>query len=128
MKHLLLTCTAALFLALGAQAQMEPEMSFEGKSHDFGDISQNQPATYEFIFTNTGSAPLIISDAEGSCGCTVPEYPKAPIMPGKEGTIKVIYDAKKVGPFQKSVTITSNDPNSPSDLRIKGVVLKGDKS
>lgn len=109
-------------MATSAFAQQEPEMEFETKLHDFGTIVQNVPATVEFEFTNTGTGILIISEAEGSCGCTVPEWPKAPIAPGKTGVIKVIYDAKKAGPFQKSVTITSNDPNSPTELRIKGDV------
>lgn len=122
MKHMLLILGTLLTLSTVAQIPSDPEISFEDKSHNFGQIAQNEPATHEFEFTNSGSAPLIISEAEGSCGCTVPEWPKEPIMPGKTGVIKVIYDAKKVGPFQKSVTITSNDPNSPSELRIKGEV------
>ncbi|MEZ4721648.1 MAG: DUF1573 domain-containing protein [Flavobacteriales bacterium] len=119
MKRAFLTVIASLLLAPLAWSQ---SMSFDDKNHDFGDIKQGVPATYEFEFTNDGTAPLIISGAEGSCGCTVPEYPKAPIMPGKTGKIKVTYDAKNTGPFQKSVTIDSNDPNSPTELRIKGTV------
>lgn len=115
-----ITLGAALLLSLGMQAQ---EISFDSKTHDFGNIPQDVPASFEFEFTNTGSAPLIISNAEGSCGCTVPEYPKAPVMPGKTGKIKVTYNAKTSGPFQKSVTITSNDAVAPStELRIKGQV------
>jgi len=117
-----MTLSAVVLMTTGVLAQANPEMEFETMSHDFGTIPQNVAATVEFEFKNTGTGALIISEAEGSCGCTVPEWPKAPIAPGKTGVIKVIYDAKKTGPFQKSVTITSNDPNSPTELRIKGDV------
>jgi hypothetical protein len=120
MKQFVLTLIAAV--ALSAMSFAQSEMVFETKSYDFTDIPKEIPATYKFEFTNAGTAPLIISGAEGSCGCTVPDYPKEPIMPGKTGVITVTYDAKNVGPFQKSVTIDSNDPNSPTELRIKGNV------
>lgn len=115
----------ALFLISGtvAVAQPQPEMMFEDESHDFGDIPQNVPATYEFEFENTGTGMLIISEAEASCGCTVPEWPKQPIGPGKKAVIKVEYNAEKAGPFAKTITIKSNDPNSPTELRIKGNVV-----
>jgi hypothetical protein len=123
MKPVLIAISFAI-MSLGSFAQSE--MEFESESHDFGDVKFEVPATYKFEFTNEGSAPLIISGAEGSCGCTVPEYPKAPIMPGKKGEITVTYDAKSKGPFQKSVTVNSNDPESPTTLRIKGNVVDSD--
>lgn len=126
MKHLFITLSTVLLIATGAFAQAQPEMEFEVSTHDYGNIPQNVPAEVRFKFKNIGAAPLIISNAEGSCGCTVPEWPKEPIGPGKTGEIKVIYDAKKVGAFQKSVTITSNDPNSPAELRIKGEVKEAE--
>lgn len=99
------------------------EIEFKKETHDYGNIKQNSNGVYEFIFKNTGSQPLIISNATGSCGCTVPEWPKEPILPGKSGTIKVKYDTKIVGPFSKSVTLQSNAANNPSKvLRIKGTV------
>lgn len=120
MKRILLSLSAALFLALGVNAQ---EMNFESTTHDYGTIPQDIPASYEFVFKNSGTAPLIISEAQGSCGCTVPEYPKEPVMPGKTGKIKVTYNAKSLGQFKKSVTIKSNDPTTPSvELRIEGNV------
>lgn len=121
MKQLLFSLFASLLLSVGAIAQSE--MTFDSKLHDFGDIKQNIPATYEFEFKNEGTAPLIINGAEASCGCTVPNYPKEPIMPGKSGKITVTYNAEKVGPFKKTVTIDSNDPNSPTELRIEGTVV-----
>lgn len=120
MKKILLSLFAALGFAASVYAQ---EMDFESKVHDFGVLKQNNPTSYEFVFKNTGSAPLIISNAQGSCGCTVPEWPKEPIMPGKTGKIKVTYNAANVGEFKKSVTLTSNDVNSSTtELRIEGTV------
>ncbi len=110
--------------SLTAISQPAPEITFETSSHNFGDVQQNNPATIEFSFENTGAGMLIISNAEASCGCTIPEWPRKPIAPGASGTIKVKYDAKKVGPFQKTITITSNDPANTTELRIKGNVKK----
>ncbi len=118
MKKILLAMTAALVMALGAQAQAEIE--FEKTVHDFGKLKQHGDATTEFKFTNTGTEPLIISNAKGSCGCTVPEWPREPIQPGETSAIKVKYDSKRLGPINKSVTITSNGSEQPKVLRIKG--------
>ena len=68
-------------------------MSFEEDSYDFGEISQGEKVEHNFTFTNNGEADLIISSAVGSCGCTVPSYPKEPISPGETGEIKVIFDS-----------------------------------
>ncbi|MFT6677827.1 MAG: hypothetical protein ACJAZG_000491, partial [Granulosicoccus sp.] len=78
----------------------------------------------EFLITNDGNEPLIISNAKGSCGCTVPEWSKEPILPGESSIMKVKYDTKRVGPINKSVTVNTNAVNSPTKvLRIKGKVL-----
>jgi hypothetical protein len=98
-----------------------PEITFESETHDFGTIDQGGNGTYEFKFKNTGKEPLIITDAKGSCGCTVPSWPKEPIKPGATSTIKVTYDTKRVGAFNKSVTITSNAKSN-----VKTIVIKGD--
>ena len=99
------------------------EISFEKEVHDFGDMKRYGDASTEFKFTNTGTEPLIISNAKGSCGCTVPSWPKEPIMPGQTSAIKVKYDSKRVGPINKSVTITSNASNEPTKvIRIKGKI------
>ena len=98
------------------------EMTFDMETHDYGTIKQGAYGTYEFKFTNTGNEPLIISTARGSCGCTVPTYPKEPIMKGQTSVIKVSYDTKRVGPFTKTVTIESNAKTNPKMLTIKGVV------
>ena len=119
MKKYLLTLAAAVAMTLGGYAQAEIE--FEEEVHDFGQMKQHGDASTEFKFTNTGSEPLIISNAKGSCGCTVPTWPREPIAPGETATIKVKYDSKRVGPINKSVTITSNAENAPTKvIRIKG--------
>ena len=99
------------------------EIKFDKDVHDYGVIEQGADGTTEFKFKNTGSEPLIISMAKGSCGCTVPEWPKEPIKPGDTASIKVSYDTKRVGPINKNVTITSNAKNEPTKvLRITGKV------
>ena len=94
--------------------------------HNFGDIEQNTTNPKTFTFTNTGSEPLIISDAKGSCGCTVPEYPKQPIQPGESGEIKVVYSpGTQVNAQTKTVTITANTEPSTTVLRITANVAPG---
>lgn len=98
-----------------------PEITFAKEEHDFGNMKQHGDASTEFKFTNTGTEPLIISNARGSCGCTVPEWPNQPIKPGETAAIKVKYDSKRVGPINKSVTISSNAINEAEKvIRIKG--------
>jgi len=99
------------------------EMTFETDVHDFGTIDYAGNGTYEFKFKNTGTEPLIISDAKGSCGCTVPTYPKnIPIKPGESQVIKVTYDTKRAGNFTKTVTINSNAKTPQKVITIKGIV------
>ncbi|WMX16409.1 MULTISPECIES: DUF1573 domain-containing protein [unclassified Aureispira] len=90
---------------------------------NYGKIEKASTGVRFFKFTNTGSAPLVISAAKGSCGCTVPSYPKEPIMPGEAGYIKVKYDTKRVGAFTKYVTLTTNaTSNTTTRLKITGTV------
>ena len=98
------------------------EITFENETHDYGTIKQGADGTCEFKFKNTGKEPLIISNAKGSCGCTVPTWPKEPIMKGQTGSIKVHYDTKRVGAFTKTVTLNSNAKSDTKVLTIKGVV------
>ena len=99
------------------------EITFDKDVHDFGKIEFAGNGTYEFRFKNTGKEPLIISDAKGSCGCTVPTFPKnTPIMPGNFEFIKVTYDTKRPGSFTKTVTIKSNAKTGDKVITIKGVV------
>lgn len=98
------------------------EFAFEEEAHDYGTINQGADGTYEFKFKNVGKEPIIISKAQGSCGCTVPNWPKEPILPGATSAIKVTYDTKRVGAFTKSVTISSNAKSETKVITIKGTV------
>lgn len=98
-----------------------PEIKFKITSHDYGEIHLNGDGTYNFKFTNTGNEPLILSKPRSSCGCTVPSWPKEPILPGETNTIKVTYNTHKSGAFNKSVTVYSNSKTVV--LRIKGKVV-----
>jgi hypothetical protein len=102
-------------------------IDFNKMEHDFGTIEQNTTNPYTFTFTNTGSEPLIISDARGSCGCTVPEYPREPVAPGETGEIKVVYSpGNQKNQQTKTVTITANTEPSTTVLRIKANVKPGE--
>ena len=99
------------------------EFKFEALEFNYGSIKQGEVVNHEFKFVNSGKEPLIISNASGSCGCTVPDWPKEPIMPGKSGVIKVTFNsAGKSGSQDKTVTINSNAKTSPLVLHIKGNV------
>jgi hypothetical protein len=104
-------------------------MVYVTETIDYGSVAINSDGNRKFEFTNNGNKPLIITNAAGSCGCTVPTFPKEPILPGAKAFIGVKYDtsASRVGPFTKTVTITSNAAGSPSKvLTIKGTVLAAD--
>ena len=133
MKHLLI---AALFV-FGAAATFAqnndsnpvdgPVMTFESLDVDYGEIEQGSDPLRIVEFTNTGTAPLIISNARGSCGCTVPTWPKEPIMPGETSEIEIRYDTKRVGPISKTVTISTNEAEGKHILRVKGQINKVDQ-
>ena len=99
-------------------------MVFATEVIDYGTIAQNADGKREFVFTNNGNTPLVITNAQGSCGCTVPSSPKEPIAPGAKGIIGVKYATDRVGPFTKTVTVSSNAAGQPTKvLTIKGTVL-----
>ena len=132
MKNALLSLSFLALTVFSANAQTEavtvenpnaPEIIFESETINYGTIEKGGNGVREFIFTNTGKSPLIISNARGSCGCTVPTWPKEPIKPGEKGVIKVKYDTNRSGPINKSVTITSNAKTPTKVLRIKGNVI-----
>lgn len=102
-----------------------PVFEFESEVIDYGEIAENSDGNRVFKFKNVGKSPLIISQVKGSCGCTVPTKPEKPIMPGETGEIKVKYATNRIGPFSKTVTITSNAYEETKVLRIKGRVLEG---
>jgi len=102
-------------------------ITFAENEHDYGDIYQDTKNEHIFEFTNTGDEPLVISNAVGSCGCTVPEYPKEPIAPGAQSEIKVVFSpGKKEGAQSKNVTITANTDPKQTKIVIKANVLKGE--
>ena len=104
-----------------------PAITLDKTVHDYGTIDQGANGACEFIVTNTGTEPLLITRCKGSCGCTVPKCEKDPIMPGATSEISVKYDTKRIGPINKSVTITSNATNEPTKvIRIKGKVQAKD--
>lgn len=99
-----------------------PEITFESLEHDYGNIYKGDNGVCEFKFKNTGKAPLVITNARSSCGCTVPEWPREEIAPGKTSVIKVKYDTKRIGTISKSITIESNAINNNVVLHIKGYI------
>ena len=101
--------------------QKGPMISVDKEFHDYGTITQGDNGVCIFTVTNNGTEPLILSRCKGSCGCTVPTCPQEPIPPGGSAEIKVKYDTNRVGPINKSVTITTNAVNEPNKVvRIKG--------
>ncbi|MDR2854050.1 MAG: DUF1573 domain-containing protein [Prevotellaceae bacterium] len=100
-----------------------PVITFKEITHDFGKIPQGQPVTFEFEFTNTGSTPLVVSNAKPSCSCTVPNWTKTPVEPGKSGVVAAKYNASAVGSFTKTITVSSNATTPELRLIIKGEVL-----
>jgi hypothetical protein len=101
-----------------------PVMKFEKESHDFGKIKTGDKVNYDFKFTNTGKSPLIISEAHATCGCTIPEWPKAPVKPGESGIIKVTFNsAGKTGLQDKQITVTANTVPAQTMVHLIGEVL-----
>lgn len=99
-------------------------MAFVSETIDYGTIAHNADGKREFVFTNNGTKPLIITNTQGSCGCTVPTSPKEPIAPGAQGIIGVKYATDRVGAFTKTVTVTSNAAGQATKvLTIKGTIL-----
>ncbi|MFZ7115475.1 MAG: DUF1573 domain-containing protein [Bacteroidota bacterium] len=137
MKKLLLTLALAGIFA-GVQAQdgknsaaapsqvdnkNAADFKFEVEEYNFGSIKQGEKVTYDFNFTNVGKEPLIITAANGSCGCTVPSYPKEPIGKSGKGVIHVEFNsAGKMGMQDKTVTLTSNSKSGAKVLHLKGNV------
>ena len=121
-----LSTLALCLLALAARAQ--GVLTFESTDYDFGKIPEGTMASHEFRFKNTGNQPIVIASAQASCGCTTPEWTKAPIMPGKSGMIKAVYNsAGRPGVFAKTVTVMSNATEGSKVLSLKGSVLTAEE-
>ena len=129
MRKILLSIPLCLFgiIAIAQSETIEnlnqPIIKFETEIIDYGTIEQESNGVRKFKFTNMGKSALVISEAKQSCGCTVPTPPKEPIQPGESSVIKVKYDTKRLGAFNKSVTIISNAERSSVTLKIKGVII-----
>lgn len=145
MKKNILTIGLCLLLAAGGFAQVNktaansdnaqtttvdkdaPEFKFEVEEYNFGTIRQGDIVNYDFAFVNSGKKPLIITEAHGSCGCTVPQFPKDPIKKGEKAVIKVTFNsAGKMGMQDKTVTLSSNAATATKVLHIKGTVEKAE--
>jgi hypothetical protein len=125
MKRLLLAASV-LFMSGAIMAQETPDnvMKVNSEKHDFGKIKQNVPVTTYFEITNTSNKPIVVENTWGTCGCTTPEKPTEPIMPGKTGKVKVVYNAAAVSTFNKDVYIKLAGIEQPKNLKITGEVLE----
>lgn len=119
-----------LLVGIFSIAQEGPKIEFKTETINYGEVVKGEDdGMREFVFTNTGDSPLIIKNVKSSCGCTVPEWPKTAIEPGKSDKIIVKYNMNP-GPISKTITVESNALNKPNGvipLRIKGTVIKKDK-
>ncbi len=137
MKKLFSILAMVFGLSLGLNAQEStipnpdpnaPDIKFDNETLDYGVIEYDANGIREFKFTNTGKTPLTITSVTGECGCTAttidgkPGWPQEPILPGKSGVIKVKYDTKREGRFEKNVTVASNAKFATKKIRIKGEI------
>ena len=143
MKKILLFAFLGMFcFAANAQVQKEtptatqeteqvisgPVMELEADAVDYGTITKNSEPLRTLKFTNIGTEPLVINNARGSCGCTVPTWPKEPILPGESSVLEIRYATNRVGSFNKKVTLTTNETETNSHvIQVKGKVLKEDE-
>jgi len=113
---------------LTAQDKKVAKIEFKTDVIDYGTIEKGADGVRTFEFTNTGDAPLIISNVKSSCGCTVPKKPKGPVMPGESDIIEVKYNTNLVRPIRKTITVISNAETPTVALKIKGLVVDPNKS
>lgn len=114
---------AFAFMFVASFANAQGVIKFKTESHDFGKIEDGVQAVYTFEFTNTGTAPVVISNAQASCGCTTPDWTKEPVMPGKTGKVTASFNSQgRPGSFSKTVTVISNSETPQIVLSIKGEV------
>ena len=135
MKKILLLAFLATGIGISMQAQAQPQvtpnpdpsapvMTFKVDTMNFGTVTQGTIVERDYVFTNTGKSPLVITDAQGSCHCTVPKFPTEPIAPGKTGTIHVKFDsAGKMNYQDKTATITSNNRDGVVIIHLQGTVI-----
>ncbi|MFD0793132.1 DUF1573 domain-containing protein [Mucilaginibacter litoreus] len=125
MKKLILLFAVVLGFAFNASAQddQKPEFKFNEEKHDFGKIPQGTPVTTVFEFTNVGVQPLILTEVKPTCGCTIADYTKTPVLKGAKGTIKITYNAAVASAFNKTIVVTSNAKTPTKYLNIVGEVV-----
>ncbi len=115
---------AGIIISLVASANPNASIEWQEKSIDFGEVVYKKPVTAEFTFKNQGLIPLLINDVKSSCGCTVADFPKQPVVSGEEGKILVTFDAESEGQFSKTIMVYSNAEGGMIQLYIKGIVIK----
>jgi hypothetical protein len=124
MKKIILFASAFLAFSVAAMAQKADDViKMNTETHNFGKVKQNVPVTYYFEITNTSDKPVVVENATASCGCTVPEKPSQPIMPGKTDKLKVVYNAAAVGPINKDIYIKLAGVPDQKIVHITGEVL-----
>lgn len=124
MKKVLFTLAIAAFASpIFAQSKVTDVAKFKSETIELGKIEQNNPTTATFTFSNTSNQPIIIEQANPTCGCTIGDYTKAPIAPGKEGWIKATYNAAALGSFDKKMTVKFAGVDEVKSITIKGEVL-----
>lgn len=126
MKKILLTSLALIFSIMIFAQQSGPTISWVETTHDFGQIKEDGgEKTWSFEFVNTGNEPLMLQNVKPSCGCTAVDYTKTPVEPGQKGYVKASYNPKNrgFGKFNKSITVTTNESQPVSYLRIVGEAI-----
>jgi hypothetical protein len=125
MKKLILMCAVVLGFAFNASAQTDnkAEFKFNEEKHDFGTIPQGKPVTTVFTYTNIGQEPLILTEVKPTCGCTIADYTKTPVLKGASGKITITYNAAVAAPFDKTIVVTSNAKTPQKYLKIIGEVV-----
>ncbi len=126
MKKLVLVLFVGLLGFTMTAQDKAAKIEFKSETIDYGTIEKGSDGVRVFEFTNTGDAPLIVSDVKSSCGCTIPKKPDAPIMPGETGEIQVKYDTNRVNPIRKAITVISNADTPTVVLKITGEVVNPD--
>jgi hypothetical protein len=126
MKKVIMTFVLIAAIAGITKAQNGPVMTFEKTEIDYGNVVQNSDGVRVFKFKNTGNEALVIKNAHGSCGCTVPKWPNEPIKPGQTAVIEVKYATDRLGNFNKTVTVDTNEAAGSNShvIRIKGNVFE----
>ncbi len=114
----------AFLFSSTAFAQSGPVMTFESTTVDYGEIERGSERLRTVSFTNTGDAPLVITNARGSCGCTVPDWPKEPIMPGESSSLSINYDTNRLGNINRTIRVSTNEGSDPHVLLIRGNVVQ----